>query len=161
MGNTKIISIGSGGQNILESIRKDFPSDIATSSLCADSGKITEQAINQIIPSDITKLVMISCLGGHSSTIAPEIVKTAKKKNIECLCVCIMPFSTEGEEICLPAEKALNQIKTNADILIVLKNDWILERYGDLFINQAIRKMDELVWKLIKEYIIENEIIAL
>lgn len=156
MGNTKIISIGNGGQNILESIRKDFPLDIATSSLSADSGKITEQAINQIISGNLTKLVMISCLGGCSSTIVPEIVKTAKKKSIECLCVCIMPFSTEGEEICLPAEKALDQIKTNADILIVLKNDWIMERYGDLLINQAFRKMDALVWKLIKEYIIEN-----
>lgn len=156
MGNTKIISIGNGGQNILESIRKDFPSDIATSALCADSGKTTEMAINQVFQSDITKLIMISCLGGRSSTIVPEIVKTAKKKSIECLCVCIMPFSTEGEEICLPAEKALDLIKTNADILIVLKNDWIMERYGDLLINQAFRKMDALVWKLIKEYIIEH-----
>ena len=156
MENTKIISIGNGGQNILESIRKDFPSDIATSALCADSGKTTEMAINQVFQSDITKLIMISCLGGRSSTIVPEIVKTAKKKSIECLCVCIMPFSTEGEEICLPAEKALDLIKTNADILIVLKNDWIMERYGDLLINQAFRKMDALVWKLIKEYIIEH-----
>lgn len=60
-----------------------------------------------------------------------------------------MPFSTEGEEIGLPAEKSLDQIKTNADILIVLKNDWIMERYGDLLINQDFRKMDALVWKLI------------
>lgn len=153
MGNTKIISIGHGGKNILENIRKDFPSDIATASLCAGSGKITEQAINQIISGELTKLVVISCLGGCSSTIIPEVVKTAKKKSIECLCVCIMPFSTEGGEICLPAEKALDQIKTNADILIVLKNDWIMERYGDLLINQALRKMDILVYKLINNYI--------
>lgn len=156
MGNTKIISIGSGGQNILESIRKDFPSDIATSSLCADSGKTTEMAINQVFQGDITKLIMISCLGGRSRTIAPEVVKTAKKRGIECLCVCIMPFSAEGEEVYQSAEKFLEQIQANADILIVLKNDWILERYGDLLINQAFRKMDALVWKLIKEYIIEH-----
>ena len=97
---------------------------------------------------------MISCLGGRSSTIIPEIVKTAKKKGIECLCVCIIPFSTESEETCLSAEKILDQVKANADILIVLKNDWLLKRYGDLLINQAFRKMDALVWKLIKEYII-------
>ena len=78
---------------------------------------------------------MISCLGGRSSTTIPEVIKLAKERNIECLCVCILPFSTEGEEICLSAEKVLNQIKTNADILIVLKNDWIMERYGDLLIN--------------------------
>lgn len=153
MGNTKIISIGHGGKNILENIRKDYPSDIATSSLCADSGKITEQAINQIISGNLTKLVMISCLGGCSSTIVPEVVKTAKKKSIECLCVCIMPFSTESEETCLFAEKILDQVKADADILIVLKNDWILKRYGDLLINQALCKMDILVYKLINNYI--------
>ena len=153
MENTKIISIGNGGQNILESIRKDFPSDIATSALCADSGKTTEMAINQVFQSDITKLIMISCLGGRSSTIVPEIVKTAKKKSIECLCVCIMPFSTESEETCLSAEKILDQVKADADILIVLKNDWILKRYGDLLINQALRKIDILVYKLINNYI--------
>ena len=111
-----------------------------------------------MISDDLTKLVLVSCLGGRSSTIVPEVVKTAKKRSIECLCVCIMPFSTEGEEICLSAEKTLGQIKTNADILIILKNDLILERYGDLFINQAFRKMDALVWKLIKEYVIENKL---
>ena len=101
----------------------------------------------------ITKLVMISGLGGRSSKIIPEIVKTARKKGIECLCVCIMPFSTEGEEACLSAEKILDQVKADADILIVLKNDWIQERYGDLLINQAFHKMDTLVYKLISNYI--------
>ena len=95
----------------------------------------------------------ISCLGGRSSTIVPKVVKNAKKKGIECLCVCIMPFSTEGAERCLSAEKILDQVKADADILIVLKNDWIMERYCDLLINQAFRKMDALVWKLISNYI--------
>lgn len=52
----------------------------------------------------------------------------------------------------------MEQIQADADILIVLKNDWILERYGDLFVNQAFRKMDTLVWKLIKEYVTENKL---
>lgn len=134
MGNTKIVSIGNGGKNIPEGIQKVFSPDIKTASLGADSGKTTETAIN-VFQDDITKLVMISCLGGRSSTTIPEVIKLAKERNIECLCVCILPFSTEGEEICLSAEKVLNQIKTNADILIVLKNDWIMERYGDLLIN--------------------------
>jgi len=30
----------------------------------------------------------------------------------------------------------------------------IMEKYGNLLINQDFRKMDALVWKLIKEYII-------
>lgn len=156
MGNTKIIGIGDGGKNILEHIRKDLHSDIETESLCADSSKITDITFNQMISDDLTKLTLVSCLGGRSSRIVPDIVKTAKKRGVECLCVCIMPFSTEGEETCLSAEKILDQVKANADILIVLKNDWLLERYGDLLINQAFPKMDALVWKLIKDYIIEN-----
>ena len=153
MGSVKIIGIGDGGKNILEGISKFFSSDIETASLSADSGKITDITFNQMISDDLTKLVLVSCLGGRSRTIVPEVVKIAKKRGIECLCVCIMPFSAEGEEVYQSAEKFLEQIQANADILIVLKNDWIMERYGDLLLNQAFRKMDELVWKLISNYI--------
>lgn len=151
MGSTKVIGIGNGGQNILEGIRKSFPPDIATELLCVDRGNVINY--QSVFIGSFTRLVLISCLGGHSSTIVPKVIKLAKEKNIECLCVCIMPFSTEGEDTCHFAKKTMEQIQADADILIVLKNDWILERYGDLFVNQAFRKMDELVYKLISNYI--------
>ena len=82
--------------------------------------------------------------------------KPQKGKNIECLCVCIMPFSSEDEETCRSAEKTLEDIRNETDILIVLKNEWLNEKYDNLPINEAMKKMDMTVWKLIGTYITDN-----
>lgn len=83
MGSAKVIGIGNGGQNILIRIRKSFPPDIATESLCVDSGDVIKCTINQLFIGSFTRLILISCLGGHSSTIVPKVIKLAKEKNIE------------------------------------------------------------------------------
>lgn len=64
-----------------------------------------------------------------------------------------MPFYSEGEETCRSAEKTLEDIRNEADILIVLKNDWLNEKYDNLPINEAMKKMDLTVWKLIRNYV--------
>lgn len=153
MANSKIISLGNGGTNILNGLRKHIPQEVATASLCSDNGKIDESDIGPLFSEDLSEVVLITCLGGRCSKIAPKALKAAKEKNIECLCVCIMPFSSEGEETCRSAEKTLEDIRNEADILIVLKNDWLNEKYGDLPINEAMKKMDMTVWKLIRNYV--------
>lgn len=153
MNNLKIISLGNGGTNILNGIRKHLPQEVVTTSLCSDNGMFDESDIAPLFSEDLSEIVLITCLGGRCSKIAPKALKAAKEKNIECLCVCVMPFSSEGEETCRSAEKTLEDIRNEADILIVLKNDWLNEKYGNLPINEAMKKMDMTVWKLIKNYV--------
>lgn len=153
MANPKIISLGNGGTNILNGIRQHLPQEVATASLSSDNGKIDESDIDPLFPDDLSEVVLITCLGGRCSKITPKALKAAKEKNIECLCVCVMPFSSEGDETCRSAEKTLEDIRNEADILIVLKNDWLNEKYGNLPINEAMKKMDMMVWKLIKNYV--------
>lgn len=153
MNNLKIISIGNGGTNILNGIRQHLPQEVATASLCSDNGKIDESDIGPLFSDDLSEIILITCLGGRCSKIAPKALKAAKEKNIECLCVCIMPFSSEDEETCRSAKMTLEDIGNEADILIVLKNDWLYEKYGNLLINEAMKKMDMTVWKLIKNHV--------
>ena len=153
MNNLKIISLGNGGTNILNGMRKHLPQEVVTASLCSDNGKIDESDIAPLFSEDLSEVVLITCLGGRCSKTAPNVLKAANGKNIECLCVCIMPFSSEGEETCRSAEKTLEDIRNEADILIVLKNDWLNEKYGNLPINEAMKKMDMTVWKLIRNYV--------
>lgn len=153
MANSKIISLGNGGTNILNGLRKHLPQEVVTASLCSDNGKIDESDIAPLFSEDLSEVVLITCLGGRCSKIAPNVLKAANGKNIECLCICIMPFSSEGEETCRSAEKTLEDIRNEADILIVLKNDWLNEKYGNLPINVAMREMDMMVWKLINNYV--------
>ena len=156
MNNLKIISLGNGGTNILNGIRQHLPQEVATASLSSDNGKIDESDIGTLFPDDLSEIILITCLGGRCSKIAPKALKAAKGKNIECLCVCIMPFSSEGEGTCRSAEKALEDIRNETDILIVLKNDWLNEKYDNLPINEAMKKMGLTVWKLIGTYITDN-----
>ena len=156
MNNLKIISLGNGGTNILNGIRQHLPQEVVTASLCSANGKIDESDIGPLFPDDLSVVVLITCLGGRCSKIVPNVLKTAKGKNIECLCVCIMPFSSEDEETCRSAEKTLEDIRNETDILIVLKNEWLNEKYGNLPINEAMKKMDMTVWKLIGTYITDN-----
>ena len=153
MNSLKIISLGNGGTNILNGIRQHLSQEVVTASLCSDNGKIDESDIDPLFPDDLSEVILITCLGGRCSKIAPKALKATKEKNIECLCVCVMPFSSEGEETCRSAEKTLEDIRNEADILIVLKNDWLNEKYGNLPINEAMKKMDMTVWKLIKNYV--------
>ena len=103
MNNLKIISLGNGGTNILNGMRKHLPQEVATASLCFDNGKIDESDIDPLFLEDLSEIILITCLGGRCSEIAPKALKAAKEKNIECLCVCIMPFSSEDEETCRSA----------------------------------------------------------
>ena len=153
MANHKMISLGNGGTNILNGMRKHIPQEVVTASLCSDNGKIDESDIDPLFSEDLSEVVLITCLGGRCSKIAPNVLKAANGKNIECLCICIMPFSSEGEETCRSAEKTLEDIRNETDILIVLKNDWLNEKYGNLPINVAMREMDMMVWKLINNYV--------
>ncbi len=134
-------------------MRKHLPQEVVTASLCSDNGKIDESDIAPLFSEDLSEVVLITCLGGRCSKIAPNVLKAANGKNIECLCICIMPFSSEGEETCRSAEKTLEDIRNETDILIVLKNDWLNEKYGNLPINVAMREMDMMVWKLINNYV--------
>ena len=153
MANYKMISLGNGGTNILNGMRTHLPQEVVTASLCSDNGKIDESDIAPLFSEDLSEVVLITCLGGRCSKIAPNVLKAANGKNIECLCACIMPFSSEGEETCRSAEKTLEDIRNETDILIVLKNDWLNEKYGNLPINVAMREMDMMVWKLINNYV--------
>ena len=134
-------------------MRKHLPQEVVTASLCSDNGKIDESDIAPLFSEDLSEVVLITCLGGRCSKIAPNVLKAANGKNIECLCICIMPFSSEGEETCRSAKKTLEDIRNETDILIVLKNDWLNEKYGNLPINVAMREMDMMVWKLINNYV--------
>ena len=124
MANYKMISLGNGGTNILNGMRKHLPQEVVTASLCSDNGKIDESDIAPLFSEDLSEVVLITCLGGRCS-----------------------------EETCRSAEKTLEDIRNETDILIVLKNDWLNEKYGNLPINVAMREMDMMVWKLINNYV--------
>lgn len=97
-------------------------------------------------------MVFVTCgLGGGTGTgSAPVIAKLAKKIGALTIAVATMPFSAEGLRRRENAEKGLEKLQSNADTVIVIPNDKLLEVAPNLPINKAFMVTDELLGRAVK-----------
>lgn len=97
-------------------------------------------------------MVFVTCgLGGGTGTgSAPVIAKLAKKIGALTIAVATMPFSAEGLRRRENAEKGLEKLQNNADTVIVIPNDKLLEVAPNLPINKAFMVTDELLGRAVK-----------
>ena len=97
-------------------------------------------------------MVFVTCgLGGGTGTgSAPVIAKLAKKIGALTIAVATMPFSAEGLRRRENAERGLEKLQSNADTVIVVPNDKLLEVAPNLPINKAFMVTDELLGRAVK-----------
>lgn len=97
-------------------------------------------------------MVFITCgLGGGTGTgSAPIISKLAKKAGALTVAVATMPFSAEGIRRRENAEKGLEKLQDNADTVIVIPNDKLLEVAPNLPLNKAFLVSDEILGRAVK-----------
>ncbi|MDO5851791.1 MAG: cell division protein FtsZ [Methanobacteriaceae archaeon] len=101
---------------------------------------------------DGADMVFITCgLGGGTGTgSAPVISNIAQKVGALTIAVVSMPFSAEGLVRRENAEKGLMNLQKNADTVIVIPNDKLLEVAPNLPINKAFLVADELLGRAVK-----------
>ena len=80
MNNLKIISLGNGGTNILNGIRKHLPQEVVTTSLCSDNGMFDESDIAPLFSEDLSEIVLITCLGADAAKLLRKHSKPQKRK---------------------------------------------------------------------------------
>ena len=97
-------------------------------------------------------MVFVTCgLGGGTGTgSAPIIAKLAKKTGALTVAVATMPFSAEGIRRRDNAEDGLAKLKENADTVIVIPNDKLLEVAPNLPLNKAFMVSDEILGRAVK-----------
>lgn len=97
-------------------------------------------------------LVFITCgMGGGTGTgAAPVVAEIAKAQKALTIGVVTLPFSVEGKKRMENAMEGLAKLKENADTLIVIPNDKILEIAPDLPINAAFKVADEVLTNAVK-----------
>lgn len=97
-------------------------------------------------------MVFVTCgLGGGTGTgSAPIISKLSKKAGALTVAVATMPFSAEGIRRRENAEKGLEKLKANADTVIIIPNDKLLEVAPNLPINKAFMVSDEILGRAVK-----------
>ncbi|MCR5497606.1 MAG: cell division protein FtsZ [Paludibacteraceae bacterium] len=104
------------------------------------------EEINAILD-DHTEMVFITAgMGGGTGTgAAPLIAKTAKEKGILTVAIVTIPALFEGNEKVNQALLGVEEMKKNVDAILIINSQKILDMYGDMFLDDAYAKGDEIL----------------
>ena len=105
-----------------------------------------DEIAEKVINNNTDMLFITAGMGGGTGTgAAPVIAAMAKKKGILTVGVVTIPFKSEGNASMSKAIDGINELEKNVDSLIIINNEKIYKEYGDLLIQEAFPKADEVL----------------
>jgi cell division protein FtsZ len=105
-----------------------------------------DQIMSTIFDERTEMLFITAGMGGGTGTgAAPVIAAMAKKKGILTVGVVTIPFRNQGEETMSKALDGISELEKNVDSLLIIDNEKLFEVYGDLLIQDAFPKADEVL----------------
>ncbi len=101
---------------------------------------------------DRTDMLFITAgMGGGTGTgAAPVIASMAKERDILTVGVVTIPFKNEGNESMSKAIDGINELEKNVDSLLIINNEKLYDYFGDLLIQDAFPKADEVLATAVK-----------
>ena len=105
-----------------------------------------DEIAEKVIDSNTDMLFITAGMGGGTGTgAAPVIAAMAKKKGILTVGVVTIPFRNQGNETMSKAIDGINELEKNVDSLLIIDNEKLFDFYGDLLLQQAFPKADEVL----------------
>ncbi|MBS0029419.1 cell division protein FtsZ [Chitinophaga sp. 22321] len=94
-----------------------------------------------------TKMAFITAgMGGGTGTGgAPIIAKICKELGILTVGIVTTPFSYEGKKRMLQADEGVSRLKEYVDTLLIISNDKLRQKFGDLKFKAAFEKADNVL----------------
>ncbi|MGM9747651.1 MAG: cell division protein FtsZ [Candidatus Cryptobacteroides sp.] len=83
--------------------------------------------------------------GGTGTGAAPVIASLAKQRGILTVAVVTLPFKNEGNESMSKAIDGIHELEKNVDSLLIINNEKLYDYYGDLLVQDAFPKADEVL----------------
>lgn len=107
----------------------------------------SQREIEEKVLGGRTEMLFITAgMGGGTGTgAAPVIAKIAREKGILTVGVVTIPFKIQGSETRQKAIEGINELEKNVDSLIIIDNDKLLAVHGDLLLQKAFPKADEVL----------------
>jgi len=104
------------------------------------------EKIKEIISENTQMIFVTAGMGGGTGTgAAPVIAKLAKEMGILTVGIVTLPFQWEGRRRSLQAQAGVQEMKQNVDTLLVINNDKLRVQYGNLSVNEAFAKADNVL----------------
>ena len=105
-----------------------------------------DEIAEKVLDDDTEMLFITAGMGGGTGTgAAPVIASMAKKKGILTVGVVTIPFRNQGPEAMSKALDGITELEKNVDSLLVIDNEKLFDVYGDLLIQHAFPKADEVL----------------
>ena len=107
----------------------------------------SQKEIEEKVLGGKTEMLFITAgMGGGTGTgAAPVIAALAREKGILTVGVVTIPFRTQGAETMQKAIEGINELEKNVDSLLIIDNEKLLDEYGDLLLQKAFPKADEVL----------------
>lgn len=83
--------------------------------------------------------------GGTGTGAAPVIARIAKEMERLTVAVVTDPFTFEGEDKILQARAGIEELKKYSDTVLIIKNERLELQYGDMDIDEAYAKADDVL----------------
>lgn len=109
------------------------------------SAEMDEDAIRNALTGYDMVFITAGMGGGTGTGAAPVVARIAKDMEILTVAVVTMPFAFEGARRTSVARSGLEQILQYVDSIITIPNNKIIEIYGDLTYEDALRKADDVL----------------
>jgi cell division protein FtsZ len=117
-----------------------------------DAAEEDAERLAQVLNADVIFLTF--GLGGGTGTgAAPIIAREAKNNGATVVSFCSIPFTSEGKERILRAQRGLKELLKHSDTLIPIPNDNLLRFNQKLPILTGFKIMDEVLIRSINEII--------
>ena len=105
-----------------------------------------DEIASKVLDNRTEMLFITAGMGGGTGTgAAPVIAAMARKKGILTVGVVTIPFRSQGPETMIKAIDGINELEKNVDSLLIIDNEKILAVYGDLLLQDAFPKADEVL----------------
>ena len=105
-----------------------------------------DEIAEKVIDSNTDMLFITAGMGGGTGTgAAPVIAAMAKKKGVLTVGVVTIPFRNQGNETMSKAIDGINELEKNVDSLLIIDNEKLFDFYGDLLLQDAFPKADEVL----------------
>lgn len=107
----------------------------------------SQERISEMVLDNGTQMLFITAgMGGGTGTgAAPVIAKMAKDKGILTVAVVTIPFKGEGSEALSKAADGIHELEKNVDSLLLINNEKLYDIYGDLLVQDAFPRADEVL----------------
>lgn len=106
----------------------------------------SEKAIREVLKEPTEMVFITAGMGGGTGTgAAPVIARIAKDMGRLTVAVVTDPFTFEGEDKITQARAGIEELKKYSDTVLIIKNERLEMQYGDMDIEEAYHKADDVL----------------